>query len=130
MSRDYNYNDLLNMQEQAVRRVEQMQSSAQKAKQSFSQSFSAPKNESSTRIEQKTQKTESNVIKDIPPLTKHNTPQTDNPPSMFSNENPIKSVIDGLNLDDDKLLLIGILILLSKEGADNSLIFSILYMLF
>lgn len=145
MARDYSYNELLNMQEQAMRRVEQMQKSADSVRDSFMNNENNskknnhrenPHNENGGFAEvsvpnpspQKETRKPSADNNGGNANNRHNVQNSTN--SMFSGENPIKGLLDGLNLDDDKILLIGVLLLLSKEGADNSLIFSILYMLF
>ncbi len=128
MARDYSYNELLNMQQQAMRRVEQMQQNARQAKDNFN--VTSPQQNKPEPNIQNTQKSKPiDFAKDNQPIKKEELTQSTNN-SMFSKENPIKDLVNGLNLDNDKLLLIGVILLLSKEDADNSLIFALLYMLF
>lgn len=126
MSHDYTYREMKQMQEDAVRRVWEMQKRATLPPESETQKTVEPESSKEGYDEPKKRKTKSE--------TKSNKPAPH--PGKRRNQNDFMNKIpDRINhlLRDDELceqiLLIAILILLMNENSDNILILAILYIL-
>lgn len=141
---DYSYQDLMKMQNDAIRRAEDMQRRArqsaglEKEKQEKQQNPTAKKEEprrvpmpndylenlksygsNSSKKESETREKEH----------KQECKADSQPKFQNSFEDKIKSIFGDLNIDSDKALLLSLILLLSEEKADELLIMALIYML-
>jgi len=141
---DYSYQDLMKMQNDAIRRAEDMQKRARQSaglereKQEQQQNITAKKEEprrvpmpndyldNLKNYSSNSSKTESE------PREESNKKESKNKNQInFQNtfEDKIKNVFGDLNIDSDKALLLSLILLLSEEKADELLIMALIYML-
>lgn len=131
---DYSYNDMLKMQSEAKRRVLEMQKRSKDVVQNFSGNKKEQENRQSTVRED-----------DLPRVPK----AISFPAELHSNSQGIKShkskavqgrgfdirgalesVFGNLSQDDyEKMFILSLCLLLAKENNDDSLIFSLMYLL-
>ncbi len=150
---DYSYRDLMKMQNDAIRRAEDMQKRArqsaglEKEKQQDNHQMTAKKEEprrvpmpndylenlknygsNSSKTENQPRDREENKKENG---REYKTEQQNNNQPKFQNsfEEKIKSVFGDLNIDSDKALLLSLILLLSEEKADELLIMALIYML-
>ncbi len=149
---DYSYQDLMKMQNDAIRRAEDMQRRArqsaglEKEKQKnkeVNKEKEEPRrvpmpndylenlkkygsNSSKNEIEQSGK--EENK-KESRKEYKNEQKNSNQPKFQSSFEDKIKSVFGDLNIDSDKALLLSLILLLSEEKADELLIMALIYML-
>ncbi len=146
---DYSYQDLMKMQNDAIRRAEDMQRRArqsaglERGKQENQQNITAKKEEprrvpmpndylenlknygsNSSKNESEPREKEENKREEKQEHKNNNQPRFQN-----SFEDKIKSVFGDLNIDSDKALLLSLILLLSEEKADELLIMALIYML-
>ncbi len=162
---DYTYHELMRMQNDAIKRVEDMQRRARKTA-----GFSEEKESNST--ESQSQKQQNNVYgvqKDVPKrvqmpddylrnlkeyaknvsdknnsyenIVEHMNSEEQNKnqsalgeknrktPSAKKSTDGLKGVLGDIKIDEDKALLLSLVLLLSEEKADETLILALLYML-
>ena len=109
MAQEYSYNDLVRMQEQAIRRVRDMQERARLTVQ-----------EQEVTIPEESQPAESVSVQektDKKPQTPLQKPVVQNPLSNL------------LNIDKDKAVILPLLLLLGKESSDNILLLALMYIM-
>ena len=149
---DYSYQDLMKMQNDAIRRAEDMQRRARQSaglerEKGENQQNTTAKKEEPRRIPMPSDYLEnlkhygSNSSKnDSEPREKEETQkenkreykneQNNNQPKFQNSfEDKMKSVFGDLNIDSDKALLLSLILLLSEEKADELLIMALIYML-
>ena len=143
---DYSYRDLMKMQNDAIKRAEDMQRRArqsaglERGMQENQQNTNAKKEEprripmpndylenlkkygsNSSKTEEKPEEKEER---------KNNEPKSNNPPNYKNSfEDKIKNIFGDLNIDSDKALLLSLILLLSEEKADELLIMALIYMI-
>lgn len=110
MPQEYSYNDLVRMQEQAIRRVRDMQERARLTMQE--QEGDPPEEES--RFAEPVSDQDNKEEKPRPPLHKQGA------------QNPLGNL---LNLDKDKAVILPLLLLLGKESSDNILLLALMYIM-
>lgn len=146
---DYSYQDLMKMQNDAIRRAEDMQRRARQSaglereKQEIQQNSRAKKEEP-RRVQMpndylenlkhygsNSSKTENEPREKEENKTQQKNENKNNNQPKFQNtfEDKIKSVFGDLNIDSDKALLLSLILLLSEEKADELLIMALIYML-
>ena len=146
---DYSYQDLMKMQNDAIRRAEEMQKRArqsvglEKGKQE-KQSNPTTKKEEPRRVPMpndylenlksygsNSSKNESEPRGKEENNREHKQEPKSNSQPKFQNsfEDKIKSIFGDLNIDSDKALLLSLILLLSEEKADELLIMALIYML-
>ena len=141
---DYSYQDLMKMQNDAIRRAEEMQRRARQSaglereKQEKQQNTTAKKEEP-RRVPMpkdylenlKNYGSNSSMNEKESEEKEHNKNPQSNTQPKFQNsfEDKIKSVFGDLNIDSDKALLLSLILLLSEEKADELLIMALIYML-
>lgn len=150
---DYSYQDLMKMQNDAIRRAEDMQRRArqsaglEKGRQENQQNTTAKKEEprrvqmpndylenlknygsNSSKNESEPKEKEDNK-KDNTKRYKNEQKNNNQPNFQNSFEDKMKSVFGDLNIDSDKALLLSLILLLSEEKADELLIMALIYML-
>lgn len=146
---DYSYQDLMKMQNDAIRRAEDMQRRArqsaglERGKQENQQNPTAKKEEprrvpmpndylenlknygsNSSKNESEPREKEENKSQQKNEYKNNNQPKLQN-----TFEDKMKSVFGDLNIDSDKALLLSLILLLSEEKADELLIMALIYML-
>ncbi len=146
---DYSYQDLMKMQNDAIRRAEDMQRRARQSaglerEKKENQQNTTAKKEEPRRVPMPNDYLEnlknygSNSSKnDSEPREKEEKKkeqkqeQKNNNQPRFQNsfEDKIKSVFGDLNIDSDKALILSLILLLSEEKADELLIMALIYML-
>ncbi len=121
---DYTYSELMKMQNDAIRRAEEMQKRArlsagfeeEAAKENKTSAPQEPKHIPMPKGYLEKQQNEDDAEEKAPP----------------KNENTFKdfnSSMADLNMDSDKALLLSLIMLLSEEKADELLIMALIYML-
>ena len=148
---DYSYQDLMKMQNDAIRRAEDMQRRARQSaglereKQETQHNTNAKKEEP-RRVPMPNDYLENlknygsnsskndNGYKEKEKTKKENKKEyrneQDNRPNFQNSfEDKMKSVFGDLNIDSDKALLLALILLLSEEKADELLIMALIYML-
>ena len=146
---DYSYQDLMKMQNDAIRRAEDMQRRArqsaglERGKQENQQNQTAKKEEprrvpmpndyldnvkkygsNSSKKENEPREKEENKREQKQEHKNNNQYKFQN-----SFEDKMKSIFGDLNIDSDKALLLTLILLLSEEKADELLIMALIYML-
>ena len=147
---DYSYNELMKMQNDAIKRVEDMQRRARESA-GLPERRSLPQQERLGVDEPRRMRMPSGYLKNqnSPSYEEgENNPQTEDikretkkettekkqrfsenagekkPPASF-----ISGILEELQIDPDKALLLSLLVLLSEEGADEALLTGLMYML-
>jgi len=110
-----NNNDMNRMQQDAIRRVQEMQSRAQQSIRS------APRD------------TQHEPLR-IPEPTRHDPPATREMSNEHHNddrrsENPITDIFGSLMQDKERTLILVLLLLLMEEKSDTGLIFALMYLI-
>ena len=146
---DYSYQDLMKMQNDAIRRAEDMQRRArqsaglERGKGENQQNQTAKKEEprrvpmpndylenlknygsNSSKSENEYKEKEEKKKDQKEEYKNSNQPKFQN-----SFEDKMKSIFGDLNIDSDKALLLSLILLLSEEKADELLIMALIYML-
>lgn len=151
---DYTYSELMKMQNDAIKRVEDMQKRARKTA-GFTEG-----NDDTASKKQEEQTAAFVLQKDVPKRVrmpddylqnlkeyaknvsdkssneegnneKRNVFEGQNrkTPSAKSSTDGMKSILGDIKIDEDKALLLSLILLLSEENADETLILALLYML-
>ena len=141
---DYSYQDLMKMQNDAIRRAEEMQKRARQSaglerEKQEKQPRPTAKKEEPRRVPMpndylenlKSYGSNSSMNEKESEEKEHNKNPQSNTQPKFQNsfEDKIKSVSGDLNIDSDKALLLSLILLLSEEKADELLIMALIYML-
>ena len=146
---DYSYQDLMKMQNDAIRRAEDMQRRARQSAglergKGENQQNQAAKKEEPRRVPMpndylenlknygsNSSKNESEPIEEGENKSQQKQERKSNNQPKFQNsfEDKMKSVFGDLNIDSDKALLLSLILLLSEEKADELLIMALIYML-
>ena len=149
---DYSYQDLMKMQNDAIRRAEDMQRRArqsaglergngenqqnQTAKKEEPRRVPMPndyldnlKNYGSNSSKNENEPREKDEKKKQQKQENKNEQTNNRPNFQNSFEDKMKSVFGDLNIDSDKALLLSLILLLSEEKADELLIMALIYML-
>ncbi len=134
---DYTYNEMMKMQNDAIRRVEEMQ---KRARQTVGLQDRKEKEAPPSEITRDEPRRVS-MPKDYLENLKHyaanssrNEETAEPEKEKIKNKPPKKEVSNeapfgDLNMDEDKALLLALILLLSEEGADELLIMALIYML-
>ena len=123
---DYTYQDIMQMQNDAIRRAEEMQKRARttaglEANQSKNEPPQEPK-----RIPMPSGYLQQNESHQ-PQKDAHIPQQEGNVKAPFVER--LKNGLGDVNIDSDKALLLSLIMLLSQEGADELLIMALIYIL-
>ena len=141
---DYSYKDLMKMQNDAIRRAEDMQ---RRARQSAGLEKDEPEQREKTAVKKEEPRripmpngyldnlkyygTDSHKEENRGE-NRENKPRKDNSGhnnGQQSFEDNLKNLFGNLNMDSDKALLLSLILLLSQEKADEILIMALIYML-
>lgn len=146
---DYSYQDLMKMQNDAIRRAEDMQRRARQSaglekEMQGNQQNQTTKKEEPRRVPMpndylenlknygsNSSKNDSEQRVEEENKSQPQNEQRSNNQPKFQNsfEDKMKSVFGDLNIDSDKALLLSLILLLSEEKADELLIMALIYML-
>ena len=146
---DYSYQDLMKMQNDAIRRAEDMQRRARQSaglekEMQGNQQNQTTKKEEPRRVPMpndylenlknygsNSSKNDSEQRAEEEKKSQPQNEQRSNNQPKFQNsfEDKMKSVFGDLNIDSDKALLLSLILLLSEEKADELLIMALIYML-
>ena len=146
---DYSYQDLMKMQNDAIRRAEDMQRRARQSAglergKGENQQNQTAKKEEPRRVPMPNDylenlknyssnfsKNESEPREEGENKSQQKQERKSNNQPNFQNsfEDKMKSVFGDLNIDSDKALLLSLILLLSEEKADELLIMALIYML-
>lgn len=147
---DYSYKDLMKMQNDAIRRAEDMQKRARQSagldnKENIKNNQHTPNTKQEPRripmpndylenlknYGSNSSKTESDPREKEENKREQKQEHKNNNQPKFQNnfEDKIKSIFGDLNIDSDKALLLSLILLLSEEKADELLIMALIYML-
>lgn len=154
---DYSYQDLMKMQNDAIRRAEDMQRRARQSAGLEKENVENQQNQTTKKEEPRRVQMPNDYLENLKNYgsnsskneskqkekeddkkdnTKDNTKrykneQKNNNQPNFQNsfEDKMKSVFGDLNIDSDKALLLSLILLLSEEKADELLIMALIYML-
>lgn len=123
MPQDFSHEDFSKMQQQAINRVREMQRQS-KAKE--------PKEKQQSGILQDEEKSERFFEKDVqnrPQPERIFKPLSSPPPITRVNTGRKKTVSSFLEMDSDIALILPLLLLLQRDGADEMLILALLYIM-
>ena len=146
---DYSYQDLMKMQNDAIRRAEDMQRRARQSaglerERGENQPNTTAKKEEPRRVPMPNDYLENlknygsnsskseNEYKEKEEKKKDQKEEykkSNQPKFQNSFEDKMKSIFGDLNIDSDKALLLSLILLLSEEKADELLIMALIYML-
>lgn len=151
---DYTYAELMKMQNDAIKRVEDMQKRARKTAGFTEENDGASgiknevKNSSVTlqKDEPKRVRMPDDYLQNLKEYAKSISDKNSNneennekrniseeqnrkTPSAKSSTDGMKSVLGDVKIDEDKALILSLILLLSEENADETLILALLYML-
>ena len=146
---EYSYQDLMKMQNDAIRRAEDMQRRARQSaglegERGENQPNTTAKKEEPRRVPMpndyldnlknygsNSSKNESEPREEGENKSQQKQERKSNNQPKFQNsfEDKMKSVFGDLNIDSDKALLLSLILLLSEEKADELLIMALIYML-
>ncbi len=136
---DYSYSEIMRMQNDAIRRVEEMQKKArltaglEDVKKEQHPRQTPPIQGGANRV-----KMPDNYLEDLKRYAANSShiPAEKKPPEKpHSNKSEggiaekLKSTLGELNIDSDKAILLSLILLLSEEEADETLLLALLYML-
>lgn len=128
MPQEYSYNDLVKMQEQAIRRVRDMQERARITMQEHDEAAQQI-DEISEQEETVYEERVSEVSENTDAQTKDNDgsrKNQDKAKHISRQQNPLGNL---LNLDKDKAVILPLLLLLGKESSDNILLLALMYIM-
>ncbi len=135
----YSYNEIQNMQQKAIERVREMKRNSEAVVQNAQKEFNMPDN----KVKNQNRNSTSTKVTNMPP----NFPQGNTYPSFkdYFQENTQQkqksvghekqsvkkenSSIENLFAEPDRALLLGLIMLLKSEGADESLIMALTYIM-
>ncbi len=139
---DYTYNEMMKMQNDAIKRVEEMQKRARKTVGLDEKDKKEPEHPPEiTRDEPRRVSMPKDYLENLKRYAANSSHKDDEPPKEhFSepqtqknkppkNETGKEIPFGDLNIDEDKALLLALILLLSEEGADELLIMALIYML-
>lgn len=144
---EYSYNDIMKMQNDAIRRVNEMQKRAKSVVEDIKENTSSVvteevKKEYDTPKRVKMPNDYINELKGFASTSSHfEENETDKvsqeyvkekkasyPPPKHQND-VLKNILSDLNMDSDKALILSLVLLLAEEKADEMLILALLYIL-
>lgn len=117
MKRNYSQEDIAAMQQDAIRRVKEMDRRAR--------AHLHPNNE---RVQDEQLREITLPIAEAT-LTHDEQKQEHNPAKASSSPLSFSQLLEGLGLDSDHILIIVLIIILMQEGADKLLIFALVYLM-
>ncbi len=139
---DISEQDMLRMQADALRRVQEMQKRSQSYTESSNKNQNRAgnpgnnpqnfRNNASKPAVQETSHSRNIRTESTPPepISTEEPTAAPSPNETRENRGPLAGLLPGgLNLDNDKLLLLGLMFLLWREGGDTRLLLALLYLM-
>lgn len=141
---DYSYSEIQNMQQKAMARVRQMQNNTDAVLQKAQQDFSQPIIKESSQRSAHEQRPITPKVTNMPPNFPEDNvypsfkeffkeEKKEETPKVQRKENPRQHTrsneIEALFAEPDKAMLMGLIMLLKSEGADEMLIMALLYIM-
>lgn len=125
---NYTQSEIITMQQDAVKRVNEMRQQAMKHINTMDNVVEETVQE--TPIAPNIEQVEEITPTEIPEVAKEFEPiiPIDNN-ILHPTVNSLKGIFDKLDLDSEKIILIGLMLLLMNEGADNTLLMALGYVL-
>lgn len=132
---DYTYNEMMRMQNDAIKRVEEMQKRARQTV-GIGEKEESPADTRGeiTRQEPRRVSMPKDYLENLKSYAANSSHRDDVTPETVKEKPPkrdssAESAFGDLKLDEDKALLLALIMLLSEEGADELLIMALIYML-
>lgn len=137
---NYSYSEIQNMQKKAMERVREMQKNSEAVLETARQDLSTPKQTDKSSDNQIRPKI-TNLPPNFPDFKEYFNMQKEpeNPPTPEKEKAPPSSVIqpqhfpgnimDLISSEPDRALLLGLFLLLKSEGADESLMMALMYIM-
>lgn len=140
---NYSYSEIQNMQKRAMERVREMQKNSDEVLETARQDLNGDKVEQkreSTRSEPSIKPKITNLPPNFPDFKEYfNMQKAPETPPISKKEEPSQSVVQSQNFpgnilelissEPDRTLLLGLLLLLKSEGADETLIMALMYIM-
>lgn len=135
---NYSYSEIQNMQKRAMERVREMQKNSESvletARQDLGEKPIEPKREK-PRTDAQIKPKITNLPPNFPDFKEYFDMQTEQAPSAPQREEkprqpePQSSIFDLISSEPDRALLLGLLLLLKSEGADEALMMALMYIM-
>lgn len=135
---NYSYSEIQNMQKRAMERVREMQKNSESvletARQDLGERTIEPKNEM-PRTDAKIMPKITNLPPNFPDFKDYFHMQTEETPPAPQKEEktrqpePQNNIFDLISTEPDRALLLGLLLLLKSEGADEVLMMALMYIM-
>ena len=132
---DYTYNEMMKMQNDAIKRVEEMQKRArQTVGLNEKETNIAEVHNEIPRQEPRRVSMPKDYLENLKSFAANSSHTDEAPVKRMKEKSPkadptVESAFGDLKLDEDKALLLALILLLSEEGADELLIMALIYML-
>ena len=124
---NYSSSDLMSMQQDAVRRVREMQRIANSKLGGVQEAAQPEQRHSAGQAAAPVPP----AIGQVPGRDRHHEAEREKtaPPASSGGSNPLSGILSQLNLDHDRLIILLLLIVLMNEGADQKLLLALCYLL-
>lgn len=136
---DYSYTEIMKMQEEAIKRVDEMRKRADEAANAYNKTSSGSQNAAPVKENAPARVPMPNTYLDTLKSYGENssygvfnseTESTSKQKRGFTGSaDNIKSILNNINVDSDTALVLSLVLLLSDEGADEKIILALLYIL-
>lgn len=135
---NYSYSEIQNMQKRAMERVREMQKNSEEVLQEARQDLgekTIEKKKENPRTDAPIKPKITNLPPNFPDFKNYFDMQTEQTPSPPQKEEkprqpePQSSIFDLIFADPDRALLLGLLLLLKSEGADEALMMALMYIM-
>ncbi len=134
---DYSYSEIQNMQQKAMARVRQMQKATDAIVEKVQQDFKPQPIKDTVQPTIETKVTnmppnfpENSVYPNFKDFFKEERKESPKPPKKETKPQQSKqNVLEGLFAEPDKAMLMGLIMLLKSEGADEMLIMALMYIM-
>ena len=134
----YTPRQLQNMQQEAIRRVQEMQRRSQQAvgrRNNNSQNHPSPPTGGKTAGKAEGHPSDSQSRPPVSPSAPPPSTVSENPAALpaldkvITMENPLKGITQALHLDHDRILILLVLFSLLEEGADTTMLLALVYLM-
>lgn len=145
---EYSYNEIMKMQNDAIKRVNEMQKRAQTVVDEINEEKTEHKEiplKQNNQTEVNRVKMPNDYLDELKKFastssyfengennktqTKHQENKKENRPQPKGQNDTLKNILNDLNMDSDKALILSLVLLLTEEKADEMLILALLYIL-
>lgn len=129
---DYTYQDMMRMQSEAKKRVLEMQKRSRDAADSFNGKYKSERKETESKIEELPRVPKAiSYPTELQNQSRRQEQHRKNSQALsFDIRNALHSVFGELTSDDyEKMFILSLCLLLTKEGTDESIVFALMYLL-